>query len=63
MTACIIRPMAPAPLIYRLYSQPHLYEVVRAVGYDGKSDAQMRPLVKKLIAVHGAEKYPKPCWN
>lgn len=42
--------------MYRLYTQPHLYQLARAVGYDGKSDADMRPLVKKLIAVHGADK-------
>lgn len=48
--------MAPAPLNYRLYTQPHLYQLARAVGYEGKSDAEMRPLVKKLIAVHGADK-------
>ena len=48
--------MSQKPLVLRLYSEPHLYELARAVGYGGKSDAEMRPLVKKLIAAHGALK-------
>lgn len=48
--------MTPPPPSYRLYTQPHLYQLARAVGYDGKSDADMRPLVKKLIGAHGADK-------
>ena len=50
---CIISGMSQKPLVLRLYSEPHLYELARAVGYGGKSDAEMRPLVKKLIAAHG----------
>lgn len=53
---CIIRRMSNTPLHYRLYSQPHLYQLARAVGYDGKTDAEMRPIVKQLIEAHGSEK-------
>jgi hypothetical protein len=48
--------MSQKPLELRLYSEPHLYELARAVGYGGKTVAEMRPVVKILIAVHGADK-------
>ncbi len=48
--------MARPDLSLKLYFQPHLAALARAVGYEGKTDAEMRPIVTRLVADHGDQK-------
>jgi hypothetical protein len=48
--------MARSDIENKLYFQPPYAAVARAVGYAGKTDAEMRPIVRLLVAAHGKEK-------
>jgi hypothetical protein len=40
----------------RLYFQPYLAAVARAIGYAGKTEDEMKPLLRQLTKAHGEEK-------
>jgi hypothetical protein len=44
------------PLILRMHSQAHLYELVWLVGYEGAAVDALREAIKPLVAAHGQAK-------
>jgi hypothetical protein len=44
------------PLLYRLYSQPVLYEMVRFVGYAGRSEIEFWDYYRQMAQRHTQEK-------
>jgi hypothetical protein len=44
------------PLWYRLYFQPAMYDVARAVGYPGTTAEELRKRLKPLAKTHGEGK-------